>query len=72
MYRLRQGIGASSSGEHPGEVFRGLKQELGWVGHRHWPRGKVLGHLALGVVAHGLIEEMAHQLRLSFYGAVGS
>lgn len=35
--------------------------------HRHWRRAKVLGHLALGLVAYGLIEEMAHRLRLSFY-----
>jgi len=72
IYRLQQGIE---------EIFRGLKQELGGVGplvhgrkpvpkgivHRHWRRGKVLGHLALGLVAYGLIEEMAHRLKLSFY-----
>ena len=45
VYRLRQGIE---------EIFRGLKQELGWMGHRHWRRGKVLGHLALGLVVYGL------------------
>lgn len=38
VYRLRQGIE---------EIFQGLQQELGWKGHRHWRRAKVLGHLAL-------------------------
>lgn len=47
VYGLRQGIE---------EIFRGLQQELGWVGHRHWRRAKLLAHLALGLVAYGLIE----------------
>lgn len=60
-YRMRQGVE---------EIFRGLKQELGWVGplvhgrkpvpkgivHRHRRRGRLLVHLALGLVAYGLIE----------------
>jgi hypothetical protein len=58
VYRLRQGIE---------EVFRGLQQELGWKGHRHWRRAKVLGHLALGLVAYGLIECQRERLKLSFY-----
>ncbi len=58
VYRLRQGIE---------EIFRGLQQELGWRGHRHWRRAKVLGHLALGLVAYGLIECQREQLKSSFY-----
>ncbi|MCL6569650.1 MAG: IS701 family transposase, partial [Meiothermus silvanus] len=58
VYRIRQGIE---------EVFRGLQQELGWRGHRHWRRAKVLGHLALGLVAYGLIECQRERLKLSFY-----
>lgn len=58
VYRLWQGIE---------EIFRGLQQELGWKGHRHWRRAKVLGHLALGLVAYGLIECQRERLKSSFY-----
>ena len=44
------------------EIFRGLQQELGWKGHRHWRRAKVLG-----LVAYGLIECQRERLKLSFY-----
>jgi hypothetical protein len=33
IYRLRQAIE---------EIFRGLQRELGWTGHRHWRRAKLL------------------------------
>ncbi|GLV48870.1 hypothetical protein TJA_19730 [Thermus sp. LT1-2-5] len=49
------------------EIFRGLQQELGWVGHRHWRRAKLLAHLALGLVAYGLMEGQRERLKLSFY-----
>lgn len=49
------------------EIFRGLQQELGWTGHRHWRRAKLLGHLALGLVAYGLMERQREELGLSFY-----
>jgi putative transposase len=58
IYRLRQAIG---------EIFRGLQQELGWTGHRHWRRARLLAHLALGLVAYGLIERQREGLGLSFY-----
>ena len=58
VYRMRQAIE---------EIFRGLQQELGWTGHRHWRRGKLLAHLALGLVAYGLIERQREGLGLSFY-----
>lgn len=47
VVRLRQAIE---------EIFRGLQQELGWVGHRHRTRVRLLAHLALGMVAYGLVE----------------
>ena len=59
VYRLRQAIE---------EIFRGLQQELGWRGHRHWRRAKLLAHLALGLVAYWLIERQREGLGLSFYG----
>ena len=59
VYRMRQAIE---------EIFRGLQQELGWTGHRHWRRGKLLAHLALGLVAYGLIERQREGLGLCFYG----
>mgnify|MGYP003859753153 CR=1 FL=1 len=52
------------------EIFRGLQQELGWTGHRHWRRGKLLAHLALGLVAYALLsgrmpwDEGATELRV--------
>jgi putative transposase len=49
------------------EIFRGLQQELGWTGHRHWRRARLLAHLALGLVAYGLIERQREGLGLSFY-----
>jgi putative transposase len=58
VYRLRQAIE---------EIFRGLQQELGWVGHRHRKRVRLLAHLALGMVAYGLIELQRERLKLSFY-----
>lgn len=58
VYRLRQAIE---------EIFRGLQQELGWRGHRHWRRAKLLAHLALGLLAYGLIERQREGLGLSFY-----
>lgn len=58
VYRLRQAIE---------EVFRGLQGELGWRGHRHWRRAKLLAHLALGLVAYGLMEVQREGLGLSFY-----
>ncbi len=53
VYRLRQAIG--------------LQQELGWVGHRHRTRVRLLAHLALGMVAYGLVELQRERLKLSFY-----
>jgi hypothetical protein len=53
IYRLRQAIE---------EIFRGLQQELGWTGHRHWRRARLLAHLALGLVAYGLIERQREGL----------
>jgi hypothetical protein len=58
IYQLRQAIE---------EIFRGLQQELGWTGHRHWRRARLLAHLALGLVAYGLIERQREGLGLSFY-----
>jgi putative transposase len=58
IYRLRQAIE---------EIFRGLQRELGWTGHRHWRRARLLAHLALGLVAYGLIERQREGLGLSFY-----
>ena len=58
IYRLRQAIE---------EIFRGLQQELGWTGHRHWRGARLLAHLALGLVACGLIERQREGLGLSFY-----
>ena len=58
VYRLRQAME---------EVFRGLQQELGWTGHRRWRRARLLAHLALGLVAYGLIECQREGLGLSFY-----
>ncbi len=58
IYRFRQAIE---------EIFRGLQQELGWTGHRHWRRARLLAHLALGLVAYGLIERQREGLGLSFY-----
>ena len=54
IYRLRQAIE---------EMFRGLQRE----GHRHWRRARLLAHLALGLVAYGLIERQREGLGLSFY-----
>jgi putative transposase len=59
VYRLRQAIE---------EIFRALQQELGWTGHRHWRRARLLAHLALGLEAKGHIDRgSAEGLRLSFY-----
>ena len=58
VYRLRQAIE---------EIFRGLQQELGWVGHRHRTRVRLLAHLALGMVGYGLVELQRERLKLSFY-----
>jgi len=58
IYRLRQAIE---------EIFRGLQRELGWTGHRHWRRARLLAHLALGLVAYGRIERQREGLGLSFY-----
>jgi len=58
VYRLRQAIE---------EIFRGLQQELGWVGHRHRTRVRLLAHLALGMVAYGLVGLQRERLKLSFY-----
>lgn len=58
IYRLRQAME---------EIFRRLQQELGWTGHRHWRRAKLLAHLALGLVVYGLIECQRERLKLSFY-----
>ena len=49
------------------KIFWGLKQELGWTGHRHWRRARLLAHLALGLVVYGLIERQREGLGLSFY-----
>ena len=49
------------------EIFRGLQQELGWVGHRHRTRVRLLAHLALGMVGYGLVELQRERLKLSFY-----
>ena len=57
-YRLQQAME---------EIFRGLQQELGWTGHRRWRRAWLLAHLALGLVAYGLIEGQRERLKLSFY-----
>jgi len=59
VYRLRHAIE---------EIFRGVQQELGWRGHRHWRRAKLLAYLALGLVAYGLVELQQQGLGLSFYG----
>jgi len=58
IYRLRRAIE---------EIFRGLQRELGWTGHRHWRRARLLAHLALGLVAYGRIERQREGLGLSFY-----
>jgi len=47
--------------------LQGLTRELGWTGHRHWRRARLLAHLALGLVAYGLIECQRERLKLSFY-----
>lgn len=68
VYRLRQAIAALPVGQTRfEEMFRGLQQELGWVGHRHRKRVRLLAHLALGMVAYGLIELQRERLKLSFY-----
>ena len=41
IHRLRRAIE---------EIFRGLQQELGWRGHRHWRRARLLARLAMGLV----------------------
>ncbi len=41
--------------------------QVGWVGHRHRKRVRLLAHLALGLVAYGLIELQREGLKLSFY-----
>ncbi len=63
VYRLRQAIE---------EIYRGLQQELGWVGHRHRTRVRLLAHLALRralVRRSGLWvgELQRERLKLSFY-----
>lgn len=68
VYRLRQAIAALPVGQTRfEEIFRGLQQELSWVGHRHRKRVRLLAHLALGMVAYGLIELQRERLKLSFY-----
>lgn len=49
------------------EVFRGLKQNLGWQGFRYRTRQTVKAHLSLGLVAYALIELARSKLKLSFY-----
>ena len=58
IYRFRRAIEG---------IFRGLQRELGWTGHRHWRRARLLAHLALGWVAYGRIERQREGLGLSFY-----
>jgi hypothetical protein len=41
--------------------------QVGWVGHRHRTRVRLLAHLALGMVTYGLIELQRERLKLSFY-----
>lgn len=57
-YKLRQ---------HIEEVFRGLKQNLGWQGFRYRTQQTVKAHLALGLSAYALIELDRAKLKLSFY-----
>ena len=49
------------------EVFRGLKQNLGWQGFRYRTRQTVEAHLSLGLLAYALIEIARSKLKLSFY-----
>jgi hypothetical protein len=49
------------------EVFRCLKQELGWQGSRYRTRNTLTNHLALGLSAFAVIERWRHSLKLSFY-----
>lgn len=58
IYKRRQGIE---------EVFRCLKQELGWQGSRYRTRTTLTNHLALGLSAFTIIERQRHSLNLSFY-----
>jgi putative transposase len=58
VYKRRQGIE---------EVFRCLKQELGWQGSRYRTRTTLTNHLALGLTAFAVIESQRHSLNLSFY-----
>jgi putative transposase len=58
IYKRRQGIE---------EVFRCLKQELGWQGSRYRTRTTLTNHLALGLSAFTIIEGWRHSLNLSFY-----
>ena len=57
-YRQRQAIE---------EVFRGLKQNLGWQGFRYRTKQTLEAHLSLGLAAYGLIEIARSKLKLSFY-----
>jgi hypothetical protein len=58
IYKRRQGIE---------EVFRCLKQELGWQGSRYRTRTTLTNHLALGLSAFTIIERWRQSLNLSFY-----
>jgi len=66
--RFYASSGVDSEGKRTVEVYR-LRQGIEEIfrGHRHWRRAKVLGHLALGLVAYGLIECQREQLKSSFY-----
>jgi putative transposase len=58
IYKRRQAIE---------EVFRCLKQELGWQGSRYRTRTTLTNHLALGLAAFAVIERQRQALNLSFY-----
>lgn len=58
IYKFRQNIE---------EVFRGLKQNLGWQAFRYRTKQTLEAHLCLGLVAYCLIEIARTKLKLSFY-----
>lgn len=53
--------------QHIKEIFRGLKQSLGWRAFRYRNKQTVTAHLALGLTTYALIELARTELKLSFY-----
>ena len=49
------------------EVFRGLKQNLGWQSFKYRTKQTLEAHLCLGLVAYSIIEIARTKLKLSFY-----